>query len=108
MTKKILYEVNAEMDGDLALEYKAWLTPHIRKILSLPGFQKAEVFEDLDAFPSGPVRFVVQYTLESERALEDYLKGSAKLMRQEAVDKFGDRLKLNRRRLRLLNENYQK
>lgn len=108
MTKKILYEVNAEIEKPLAQTYRDWLVPHIRKLLALPGFQSAEVFEDLDSVSTESAKFVIQYALESEQALENYLKGPAKTMRQEAVDKFGDRLKLNRRRLKLLNENYQK
>ena len=42
----ILYEVNLEVDAEIASDYLAWLDAHVREIRALPGFLGAELFDD--------------------------------------------------------------
>ncbi len=44
----IVYEVNVEVETEIAAAYRAWLHDHIAEILALPGFVDASAFEVLD------------------------------------------------------------
>lgn len=43
MAQAVVYEVNLELNRDIADQYIAWLKPHIQEIISLPGFVSAEL-----------------------------------------------------------------
>ena len=46
--KRVIYEVNIEVDAAAHDEYRLWLRDHIAEILALPGFAGAKLF----VFPS--------------------------------------------------------
>ena len=96
----VIYEVNLEIDQSIYAEYIPWLEKHIQDILILPGFIKALLVKDKNA--SNQVS--VQYHLESEASLDNYLKNFAPLMRADGINKFKDKFTASRRILKLSKE----
>ncbi len=92
----VIYEVNLEADAEIAGPFDTWLRDHIADMLQLPGFQAAEILGDTAA-PQGKVRRTVQYRLRDQAALDDYLRFHAPRMRQQGVERFGDRYVADRR-----------
>ena len=96
----LLYEVNLEIDAAIAADYRTWLDAHVARILALPGFTGARIFEVLEPQPhAGQVALCVQYTLRGRDDFDSYLRDHASLMRAEGVARFGDRFRANRRLL---------
>lgn len=93
----ILYEVNAEIGREWAQDYLMWLGPHIEEILKQPGFLSAKVFEEYSEEKTDSAKFTVHYVLKEKSDLDNYLKGAAKRFRAEAIEKFGQKLVVNRR-----------
>jgi hypothetical protein len=94
----VVYEVNLEVDGDVAGAFRAWLRDHVRELLALPGFLGARVFEVRDPVPGdGRAGLCVQYRLRDDAALQAYLRDHAPRMREAGVAKFGSRFRAARR-----------
>ena len=99
--KRVICEVNVEVDAAAHDEYRVWLRDHIAEILTLPGFAGAKVFEVLEPPPSaGRVGLCVQYALKDRASLDDYLRDHAPRLRADGVARFGDRFQATRRVLR--------
>jgi hypothetical protein len=94
----VVYEVNLEVDGEVADAFRGWLRDHVRELLALPGFVGARVFEVRDPVPEGGrVGLCVQYRLRDGTALQAYLRDHAPRMREAGVAKFGSRFRAARR-----------
>jgi hypothetical protein len=91
-----VYEVTQSVNPDVIEQFDAWLVAHIEEMLQLPGFISAKVYAEEDA-EDGRFRRVTHYSLDSEADLEQYLTGPAAIMRQSAIDRFGDKVSANRR-----------
>lgn len=97
----VVYEVNLEVDADVARDYRSWLRGHVDELLALPGFTGAEVFEVSDpAPPAGRIGLCVQYRLRDAAALADYLRDHAPRLRAAGEARFGGRFRASRRVLR--------
>lgn len=95
----VVYEVRIAIDPAVREEYRAWLDGHVREILALPGFERAELYaEETDG---GEPVYVVRYHLASRAALEDYLRAHAPRLRAEGLARFGERMRATRRVLAL-------
>lgn len=103
----LIYEVNLEVEEDAKFGFAGWLPGHIDQILKLPGFRGAQWFfrnhQDEDRPPADTVLWTIQYIIDDQKHLDDYLADQAPKLRQEAIDKFGDKFKASRRVLRLLH-----
>ncbi|HEX2083839.1 MAG TPA: DUF4286 family protein [Xanthomonadaceae bacterium] len=96
----IVYEVDLDLEAAVAAEYRAWLDAHVPRLLALPGFVSAEVFEVLEPVAAGRAGLCVQYRLRDAVALETYLREHAPRMRAEGLARFGERVRASRRVLR--------
>ncbi|KRD77009.1 DUF4286 family protein [Lysobacter sp. Root983] len=98
MSAGVVYEVNLDLDAAIADDYRAWLGPHTREILALPGFLDARIHTQLDP-PAEPgrVRLSVRYRLDRQESLDAYVRDHAPRMRADAVARFGDRFSATRR-----------
>ncbi len=102
----IIYEVNSDTVPTLASEYEAFLKKHVPEMLTLDGFVAATVFRQ-NAADDGQAnhlrtRFCIQYQVESHEKLNAYLRERAPQMRQEGIQRFGDRVQYSRRVLEKL------
>ncbi|MGH8114773.1 MAG: DUF4286 family protein [Rhodanobacteraceae bacterium] len=93
----IVYAVDLELDAALRDEYLAWLRGHIREMLSLPGFEGAEILTRLEPPPSaGRCVLTVHYRLRDRVAWETYLADHAPRMREAGLARFGDEVHASR------------
>lgn len=95
----VVYEVRVAIDPSIRDDYRTWIDGHVREILALPGFERAELLVE-EADGDEPV-FVVRYHLVSRAALEDYLREHAPRLRAEGLARFGERMRATRRVLAL-------
>lgn len=94
----LVYEVNLQVRRGIEAEYRAWLDAHVREILALPGFTGATMFERLEpAAAPGEFSLCVHYRLRDQAALADYLREHAPRLRAEALERFGDGFRADRR-----------
>ncbi len=101
MDYDVVYEVNIEVDRNIADAYRTWLQDHIAEILALPGFTGARVFDVLEPpAAEGRSGLCVQYQLTDEAALEVYLRDHAPRLRADGVARFGGHFRAQRRVLR--------
>ncbi len=97
--ESVTYEVRLEIDEAIAGDVDTWLPEHVAEMLRLPGFTSAQVYDDapLPVPPDDKVRRTVRYELVNSDALTAYLRDHAPRMRQEGVQRFGDRMSATRR-----------
>ena len=99
-----LYEVNLEIDAQVAEEFSQWLAPHIEEMLSFDGFQSAQWYtrnrED-EGVNEDVVLWTIQYTLKNRDAYTQYVHTHAPRMRQEGLDLFGGSFQASRRLLHM-------
>lgn len=95
---RVMYEVNLDVEADVAIEFRAWLDAHVREILDLEGFLGATLLEVRDpAAAEGRVALCMQYVLRDAVALDAYLRDHAPRMRAEGLARFGGRFTAQRR-----------
>ena len=95
-----LYEVNIEIDPQIAADYDAWLPGHVDEILRLPGFVHADILvrDDVAAGErAGWRRRTVQYRLTSQAHLDAYFAEHAPRIRADGVARFGGHAYYERR-----------
>ena len=94
----VIYEVNLTVRRAIEREYRDWLDAHIREILALPGFVRAELSEVIEPAPA-PDEFTLctRYHLRDEQALQDYFRQHAPRLRADGVARFGDGFRAERR-----------
>jgi hypothetical protein len=93
----VLYEVDYAADAEIVAPFDTWLRDHTADVLQFDGFLSAEILDDDAEAPPGRVRRIVQYRLRNRAALEAYLRDHAPRLRQQGVEKFGDRYSVQRR-----------
>lgn len=117
MKHDIIYEVRLEIDADIEQEYDAWLADHVDQMLRIDGFLAAEILVPEPADPGSPLqkpsprhaeqipeqvppphRVIrqVQYHVATRQHLEDYFREHAARMREQGVQRFGDRFSASR------------
>lgn len=84
----ILYQVDVELKHEVVEAYAAWLNEHVAEILSLPGFLRAEVFEEPAAATAETRAFSVRFVLKNRESLESYLREHAQRMRSKGSELF--------------------
>ena len=95
-----IYEVNLEVNTQVAKQFAKWLTPHIEEMLSFDGFLSAQwLIESREELTKDIVLWTVQYTLRDKEAYTKYLSTHASRMRQEGLDLFGGSFQASRRLL---------
>ncbi len=102
----IFYEVNLIVNQMIKEAYVAWLSDHLQEMLQFDGFKKVsfseEIFLDAKVLPADNAQFTVLYEIESYECLQNYLQNHAARMRQDGIDKFGDKFSATRRVFNLL------
>lgn len=95
----IRYEVRLTVASGVAVAYRDWLGDHVREILALPGFVRAEVFTE--PRDDGQVGYCVHYQLRDMAALTDYLRDHAPRLRADGLARFPGQFTAERRILTL-------
>jgi hypothetical protein len=102
----VFYEVNLTVSKEIENQYLAWIPGHLQDMLQFEGFNKVNFSEELPLDSNttfGNTRkFTVLFEVESHAHLQDYLQNHAARMRQEGIEKFGDKFSAFRRVFNLL------
>lgn len=93
----LIYEVNLQIDVTIYNEYIIWLNSHIQQILNLPGFIKASLLTEENIISKATQNITVQYYLDSQEHLNNYLTKHAQQMRDEGLAKFNQKFTATRR-----------
>ncbi|MBS0287461.1 MAG: DUF4286 family protein [Proteobacteria bacterium] len=99
----IIYEVNLKVAQTILAEYLSWLQDHIQQMCQEPGFLSATLFEDItEVKNSQPSEssYIVQYEVASMEDLQHYFDKRAQVVRQEAIERFGENFNASRRVLK--------
>ncbi|WP_062270637.1 DUF4286 family protein [Endozoicomonas arenosclerae] len=97
----IIYEVNCLVEASVERSFLTWLKDHARQIVEIEGFQSAVISlikldDRLDELP-GCSGFCVTYRLENQAALDRYLKEYAPALREDGLQRFGNKMTIYRR-----------
>jgi len=105
--KMVIYEVNIEVDADIAQKYVDWLVPHMKEMLTIPGFIDCNLadIEHLPAVVSTEKQeeekkkkyMVATYRVESREKLQQYFDVHAARLRGDGVNRFKGRFTCTRR-----------
>ena len=99
MSSILIYEVECQLDPDVVADYDAWLPGHIRDVLACAGFLGATI-EAPQTAAGEPQRRLIRYRVENAAALDDYLENKATALRTETAQRFGSRVRCERRVIR--------
>ena len=93
----VIYEVNLTVNDAIYPDYYMWLLDHVKEILAIEGFQKAEVGHIEHHKEDGKKRIRVNYFLDTYASLQNYFTHTAAALRAGAIEKFGDQFSATRR-----------
>lgn len=96
----IIYEVNLKVVQTIAQEYLSWLHDHVNEMLKQTGFLQARVYQDIsenEQDVQSTCHYIVQYTVATRESLQQYFEHVAPLMRQQGIERFGDKFTATRR-----------
>lgn len=107
----MIYEVNISIQRSISDRFAAWLPDHVRQVLAAPGFVEAKIFraegqaqspvhgaaQPLAEMEAGQENWVIHYEVESNQALENYLRERAPALRAVTFEEFGKALVATRR-----------
>jgi hypothetical protein len=93
----VIYEVNIRMQKDIVDSYNQWVVIHMKQLLEIDGFLSATYRKVEDVSEENFERYSAIYVLESREKLDNYIKNMAPKMRQDAIDRFGDKFTVDRR-----------
>ena len=94
----VVYEVNLAVQPAVVDEFRAWLHRHVDEMLDIDGFVGADIREQTEPrHPEAAVTWSVRYYLESDAALDVYLREHAERMRADGMQRFGGRFTASRR-----------
>ena len=92
----ITYEVNLEVEREVAEAYCDWLRAHVDELLGVEGFQEARCFE-VESDTDGPLCLTVHYRVETRELLEAYFTEHAARLRGDGLARFEGRFRAERR-----------
>ena len=96
--KPALYAVSLEVAPDAEEAWLRWMRDiHIAEVLHEPGFLRCRLWKDTTKAQDGWVRYVSQYELTGQDAVERYLNGEAvKRLRADGLARFGTTMRASR------------
>lgn len=92
----IIYEVNLQISREIIPSYLEWLAPHIEKMLQFPGFIDVICLQEQVTDDAALIGLTLQYRIENNAFLQNYLAHHAHKMREEA-QKFSGKFSATRR-----------
>ena len=93
----ILYEVNLTIQDSIFSAYLDWLRPHIKEMLTLPGFLSADFWQPTESSSSEHHQVTIMYHLATAEAMDNYLANYAPKMRADGLARFSGQFTATRR-----------
>ncbi len=95
----IIYEVNLDVDKEIAKDFETWLKPHMQEVVSCGHFEKALSYQVEDPIK---ILWTIHYHAKNRSLVETYLEEHAPRLREEGLKKFGKKFRATRRILKQL------
>jgi len=87
-----IYNVTSKVDHSISAAWLQWMKEeHIPDIIATGCFTKAKLLQLLETDDSEGPTYAIQYTAESKASYNRYLEQFAAVMRQKAMDKWGNK-----------------
>lgn len=100
-----IYNVTINVESSIRDAWLEWMqTKHIPEMLATGKFNEAKIFRVLVDEETGGTTYAVQYYTESRQLLRDYYRENAAGMRQDGVDRFGDKIVAFRTELEIISQ----
>ncbi len=103
-----IYNVTINIDKSIQQEWLVWMNNHIYDVLSTGKFASAKFTEVLVEEEMGGTTYSIQYTAKTRKDLDDYYTFDAPKLRNEGIQKFGNKMLAFRTELKLINQFYPK
>lgn len=99
-----IYNVTLNIDESIHEPWLAWIKEHIPLVLATGKFYKAKLVRVLVEEDMGGVTYSVQYYAKSREDLDSYYKHDANALRQDGLQRFGDKVLAFRTELQIIDE----
>ncbi len=87
-----IYNVTSKIDHSISEAWLQWIQQeHIPDIIATGCFSKATVLRLLEVDDSEGPTYAIQYAAESKASYNRYIEKFAPVMRQKAIDKWGNK-----------------
>lgn len=103
-----IYNVTSNIEKSIHQEWLAWINIHINAVLNTGKFISAKLTEVLVEEEMGGTTYSIQYTAKTRKDLDDYYAFNAEKLRNEVLQKFGNKVLIFRTELKLVNQFYPK
>ena len=101
----VIYNVTTHVESSVEKNWLKWMKEkHIPEMLATKKFKTAKIFKIINENDKGGVSYADQYHCDNKIALEQYLNDFAAKLKDEAVNKFGDRILSFRTQLELIEQ----
>lgn len=101
----LIYNVTINVEAAVQDAWLEWMqSVHIPEMLATGKFQEARLCRVLVAEQTGGVTYAVQYHAASEKLLEEYYREDAARMRQDGLERFGDKCVAFRTELEIISQ----
>lgn len=101
----IIYNVTTHIEEEACDAWLEWMQQtHIPEVLATGKFEEARLCRVLVDEQNGGVTFAVQFLAPSREILDRYYREDAPRLRQEGIDRFGDKFVAFRTELELVSQ----
>jgi len=99
----IIYNVTLNIDKSITQEWLEWIKEHIPQVLSTGKFKEAKLTKVLVDDDESDT-YSVQYRAHSRAALDSYYAEHAERLKQDGLQRFGDKVLSFRTELEVVDE----
>ena len=99
-----IYNVTLNIDESIHEPWLRWIKEHIPQVLATGKFYQAKLVRVLVEEDMGGVTYSVQYYAKSREDLDSYYQHHAHALRQDGLQRFGDKVLAFRTELQIIDE----
>ena len=101
----VIYNVTTHVESSIEESWLNWMKEkHIPEMLATKKFKTAKIFKIINENDKGGISYAAQYQCDNKITLEQYLNDFAAKLREDSVNKFGDRILSFRTELELIEQ----
>ena len=101
----VIYNVTTHVESSVEESWLNWMKEkHLPEMLATKKFKAARIFKIISENDKGGVSYAAQYHCDNKKSLEQYLNHFAAKIREDALNKFGDRILSFRTELELIEQ----
>ena len=101
----VIYNVTTHVESSIEEIWLNWMKEkHIPEMLATKKFKTAKIFKIINENDKGGISYAAQYQCDNKINLEQYLNDFAAKLREDSVNKFGDRILSFRTELELIEQ----